>query len=27
VNDLLAHYRMTSDDIVNMVTSLLKSKK
>jgi transketolase len=27
VNDLLAHYKMTSDDIVNMVISLLDKRK
>lgn len=27
VNDLLAHYKMTSDDIVNMVVSLLEERK
>ena len=27
VNDLLAHYKMTSEDIVNMVKSLLDEKK
>jgi len=27
VNDLLAHYKMTSDDIVNMVISLIEERR